>query len=70
LKQDRAPDVSFISQNWRGEPLITHQVIVIHLIAATTTKNGLKIRAEIEPVKYPKGLRPQINGCFSRTGAR
>jgi hypothetical protein len=47
---------SFISQNWRGKPLVSHQVIV-NLIAATTTKTGLKIRAEIDPGKYPKGVR-------------
>jgi Rhodopirellula transposase DDE domain len=36
---------SFISQNWRGKPLISHQVIV-NLIAATTTKGGSRVRAE------------------------
>jgi hypothetical protein len=46
---------SFISQNWRGKPLVSHQVIV-NLIAATTTKSGLKVRAEIDPAKYPKGI--------------
>jgi hypothetical protein len=45
---------SFITKNWRGKPLITHQVIV-NLIAATTTKTGLKVRAEIDPNTYPKG---------------
>ena len=35
---------SFITQNWRGKPLITHQVIV-NLIAATTTKTGLAVRS-------------------------
>ena len=47
---------SFITKNWRGKPLITHQVIV-NLIAATTTKAGLTIRAEIDPNKYPKGRK-------------
>jgi hypothetical protein len=47
---------SFISQNWRGKPLVSHQVIV-NLIAATTTKTGLKVRAEIDPGKYPKGVK-------------
>jgi hypothetical protein len=31
---------SFISQNWRGEPLVSHQAIV-NLIAATTTQTVL-----------------------------
>ncbi len=47
---------SFISQNWRGKPLISHQVIV-NLIAATTTKSGLRVRAEVDPGKYPKGVK-------------
>jgi len=47
---------SFISQNWRGKPLISHQVIV-NLIAATTTKSGLRARAEVDPGKYPKGIK-------------
>jgi hypothetical protein len=37
---------SFISQNWRGKPLVTHQVIV-DLIAASSTKAGLKVRAQL-----------------------
>jgi transposase len=47
---------SFISQNWRGKPLISHQVIV-NLIAATTTRSGLRVRAAIDPGKYPKGVK-------------
>lgn len=41
---------SFISQNWRGKPLISHQVIV-NLIAATTTKAGLTVHAELDTQK-------------------
>jgi hypothetical protein len=47
---------SFISQNWRGKPLVTHQVVV-DLIAATSTKAGLKVRAQIDPNLYPPGLK-------------
>lgn len=47
---------SFISQNWRGKPLVSHQVIV-NLIAATTTRNGLRVRAEVDPGTYPKGVK-------------
>jgi len=47
---------SFISQNWRGKPLVSHEVIV-NLIAATTTKNGLCVRAELDPQKYPAGVK-------------
>jgi hypothetical protein len=47
---------SFITQNWRGKPLVTHQVIV-SLIAATTTKTGLSIRSRLDARTYPKGRR-------------
>lgn len=47
---------AFISQNWRGKPLISHQVIV-DLIAATTTRSGLKVRAQIDSSLYPSGLK-------------
>ena len=47
---------SFISQNWRGKPLISHEVIV-NLIAATTTQAGLQVRAEIDPGEYPPGRK-------------
>jgi hypothetical protein len=43
---------AFITQNWRGKPLVTHQVIV-NLIAATTTTTGLTVRADIDATKYP-----------------
>ena len=38
---------SYISLNWRGKPLISHEVIV-NLIAGTTTRTGLKIQAELD----------------------
>jgi len=41
---------------WRGKPLITHQVIV-DLIAATSTRAGLEVRAQIDPNLYPAGLK-------------
>jgi transposase len=47
---------SFISQNWRGKPLVSHEVI-INLIAATTTKKGLRIECEIDTNSYPKGVK-------------
>ena len=46
---------SFISQNWRGRPLLTHATIV-NLIAATTTQTGLKVRCELDPGRYPKSI--------------
>jgi transposase len=47
---------SFISQNWRGKPLVSHEVIV-NLIAATTTKSGLRVHAELDRQKYPQGVK-------------
>jgi len=47
---------SFISLNWRGKPLVSHEVIV-NLIAATTTCRGLTVRAELDPTLYPKGVK-------------
>ena len=45
---------SHITQNWRGRPLVSHEVI-IQLIANTTTKTGLIIRAELDTGHYPTG---------------
>jgi transposase len=47
---------SFISQNWRGKPLISHAVI-IKLIAATRTKAGLKVRARLDTNSYREGIK-------------
>jgi len=47
---------SAISQNWRGKPLISHEVIV-NLIAATTTRTGLKVRSALDGNPYPAGLK-------------
>lgn len=47
---------SFITQNWRGKPLVSHEVI-INLIAATRTKNGLQVRCQIDTNSYPKGIK-------------
>ncbi len=47
---------SFITGNWRGKPLVSHQVIV-QLIAATTTKTGLTVRCELDQNTYPAGIK-------------
>jgi transposase len=47
---------SFISQNWRGKPLISHQVI-IDLIAATTTTTGLTVKSKLDTNIYERGLK-------------
>lgn len=47
---------SFISQNWRGQPLTSHEVVV-NLIAATTNRKGLRVRCELDTGKYPAGVK-------------
>jgi transposase len=47
---------AFISQNWRGKPLISHEVIV-SLIAATTTKKGLRVDCILDTNSYLKGIK-------------
>ena len=47
---------SFITQNWRGQPLVSQQAIV-SLIAATTTKTGLVVKAAIDTTLYQKGIK-------------
>jgi transposase len=47
---------AFISQNWRGKPLISHEVIV-KLIAATSNKAGLKVECQLDTNIYPKAIK-------------
>jgi transposase len=47
---------SFITKNWRGKPLASHEVIV-NLIASTTTNSGLRVHAEIDTSEYPMGRK-------------
>jgi transposase len=47
---------SFISQNWRGKPLVSHEVIV-NLIAATTTREGLRVQCQLDTKSYPTGIK-------------
>ncbi len=45
-----------ITENWRGKPLVSHEVIV-NLIGNTTTQKGLRIRAELDRQTYPTGIK-------------
>jgi hypothetical protein len=47
---------SFITQNWRGRPLVSHQTIV-SLIAATTTKTGLIVKAALDTNHYATEIK-------------
>ncbi len=42
--------------NWRGRPLTSHEVIV-QTIAATTTRAGLTVTAEMDTGSYPEGIK-------------
>ena len=45
-----------ITENWRGRPLVSHEVI-INLISSTTTVKGLTIQASLDTNCYPKGIK-------------
>ena len=47
---------SQISMNWRGRPLVSHEVIV-KLIAKTSTRNGLRVKAKLDRRKYPTKVK-------------
>jgi len=47
---------SFITQNWRGRPLVSHQAIV-NLIASTTTRTGLVVKAALDPERYDTAIQ-------------
>ncbi len=47
---------SHITMNWRGRPLTSHEVVV-STIAATTTRTGLTVRAELDPASYGTGIK-------------
>jgi len=47
---------SYITQNWRGKPLVSYEVIV-SLIGATTTRGGLAVRCELDKGTYPAGRK-------------
>ena len=51
---------SFITQNWRGQPLVSRQAIV-SLIASTTTKVGLTVKAALDTTLYKKGIKVSDN---------
>jgi hypothetical protein len=45
-----------VTQNWRGRPLVSHDVIV-SLIGSTTTAKGLRVRAALDTKAYPTGVK-------------
>jgi hypothetical protein len=47
---------SYISQNWRGKPLVSYEVIV-NLIASTQTEKGLEVTCELDTKTYDTGIK-------------
>jgi hypothetical protein len=47
---------SFITQNWRGKPLVSHQTI-LNLIASTTTRSGLIVKAALDTNTYETKIK-------------
>jgi Rhodopirellula transposase DDE domain len=47
---------SYITSNWRGQPLVNHEAIV-NLIASTTTKTGLLVKAALDTNVYETGIK-------------
>lgn len=45
-----------ITMNWRGRPLVSHEVVV-NLIGATTTETGLEVHAKLDPGSYPTKVK-------------
>ena len=60
---------SFLTKNWRGQPLVS-QAIIVNLIVAITTRTGLRVPSPLDPGKYPKGIKvskPQFAALQLRT---
>ena len=47
---------SFISLNWKGQPLVSYETVV-NLIGATRTKTGLRVKAALDPGIYEAGIK-------------
>ena len=47
---------SFISMNWRGQPLVSYEAVV-NLIGSTRTRSGLQVRALLDPGAYETGQK-------------
>ncbi len=47
---------SFISLNWKGQPLVSYETVV-NLIGATRTKTGLRVKAELDAKQYEAGVK-------------
>jgi hypothetical protein len=47
---------SFISQNWRGKPLVSH-LVILALIGSTKTDAGLTVTCDIDRNTYPLGIK-------------
>lgn len=48
---------SYISMNWRGQPLVDYPTVVNLIAATTTTKTGLTVKVRLDKNKYEKGIK-------------
>ncbi len=46
---------SFISLNWKGQPLVSYETVV-NLISGTRTRTGLRVTARLDRTRYEKGV--------------
>jgi hypothetical protein len=58
-----------ITQNWRGKPLVSHEVIV-NVIGSTTIQTGLTIRAALDARRYTMGRNIPDAECADLHGER
>ena len=47
---------SFISMNWKGEPLVSFETVV-NMISATKTNQGLRVKAVLDRRRYETGVK-------------
>ena len=47
---------SYISMNWKGEPLVSFETVV-NMISATKTKQGLRVKAILDRSRYETGVK-------------
>ena len=53
------PWFSYISLNWKGQPLVSYETVLnlLNLIGSTRTKTGLKVAARLDPTTYETGVK-------------
>jgi hypothetical protein len=55
---------AFITMNWRAKPLVSY-LVIIQLIASTTTETGLTVACQLDTNAYEKGIKVSNNEMAS-----